>query len=428
MIETEKLELKEIVTDDIYKSVIAFANNGGGTVIIGISDSGEVKPPIDIDNEYTRLTNGIRDAISPDVTIFTRFTLEERGTIRIDISEGVYKPYYLKSKGLKPSGVYIRQGASSVPASPEQIRLMIKNADGDQFEDMRSLEQDLTFDECSKVFKANNIPFGEDKFAVLGIKNQVQNQYTNLALLLSEQCTHTIKAAVFADEQNTVFSDRKEFNGSVLRQANETFDYLMLCNKNRSVINGLARQDFWDYPVDALREGLLNAIIHRDYSFSGSIIINVNDKQIEIISIGGLLPGLEPDDIKNGISQLRNRKLAEVFHRLKFIEAYGTGIRRIFALYKDCTEKPDISITHNSFKLTLPNMNAFIETPAIGKQEKAVLDYLTANKSATKEELQNILGVKRTRLFNLTKHMSDNGLIKIIGRGEGKRFVAADMV
>jgi ATP-dependent DNA helicase RecG len=427
MNETEKLELKEIVTDDIYKSVIAFANNGGGTVIVGISDSGEVKPPVNIDNEYTRLTNGIRDAISPDVTIFTRFTLEERGTIRIDISEGVYKPYYLKSKGLKPSGVYIRQGASSVPASPEQIRLMIKNADGDQFEDMRSLEQDLTFDECSKIFKSNNIPFGEDKFAVLGIKNKVQNQFTNLALLLSEQCTHTIKVAVFADEQNTVFNDRKEFGGSVLRQAAESFDYLMLCNKNRSVINGLARQDFWDYPVDALREGLLNAIIHRDYSFSGSIIINVNDKQIEIISIGGLLPGLEPDDIKNGISQLRNRKLAEVFHRLKFIEAYGTGIRRIFALYKDCSEKPDISITHNSFKLTLPNMNAYAEHSAINKQEKAVLDYLAANKSGTTDELQNLLGVKRTRLYNLTKHMFDNGLIKIIGRGEGKRFVVADM-
>jgi ATP-dependent DNA helicase RecG len=152
-----------------------------------------------------------------------------------------------------------------------------------------------------------------------------------------------------------------------------------------------------------------------------------NSPPIEIISIGGLLPGLEPDDIKNGISQLRNRKLAEVFHRLKFIEAYGTGIRRIFALYKDCTEKPDISITHNSFKLTLPNMNAYAEHSAINKQEKAVLDYLAANKSATKEDLQNLLGVKRTRLYNLTKHMSDNGLIKIIGRGEGKRFVAADM-
>jgi ATP-dependent DNA helicase RecG len=283
----------------------------------------------------------------------------------------------------------------------------------------------LTFDECAKVFKANNIPFGEDKFAVLGIENQVQNQFTNLALLLSEQCTHTIKVAVFADEQNTVFSDRKEFSCSVLRQAAEAFDYLMLCNKNRSVINGLARQDFWDYPVDALREGLLNAIIHRDYSFSGSIIINVNDKQIEIISIGGLLPGLEPDDIKNGISQLRNRKLAEVFHRLKFIESYGTGIRRIFALYKDCPEKPDISITHNSFKLTLPNMSVHAEPSAIGKQEKAVLDYLAANKNATKEDLQNLLGVKRTRFYNLAKQMSDNGLIKIIGRGEGKRFVAA---
>ena len=124
------------------------------------------------------------------------------------------------------------------------------------------------------------------------------------------------------------------------------------------MINGLTRKDFWDYPKDALREGLLNSIIHRDYSYSGSVIINVNDKQMEFISIGGLLPGLSQADIMNGISQLRNRKLAEVFHRLNFIEAYGTGIRRIFALYGECHQKPEIVVAPNSFKLVLPNMNA----------------------------------------------------------------------
>ena len=425
MIETEKLELKEIVSEEIYKGVVAFANGGGGTILVGINKQGELRPLGDIDKEYTRLTNGIRDAIAPDVTMFVKYTLEERGTIRVEIAEGSYKPYYLKSKGLKPSGVYIRQGVSSAPASLEQIRQMIKNADGDLFEEMRSLEQELTFSGCSRVFAENNTEFGEDKYNVLGLRNNVQNQYTNLALVLSDQCTHTIKAAVFSDEQNTIFRDRKEFSGSVLKQAEDTFAYLQLCNQNRSVIDGLIRRDYWDYPKDAVREALLNAIIHRDYGFSGSIIININDVNTEFISIGGLLPGLSPLDILNGISQLRNRRLAEVFHRLNFIESYGTGIRRIYALYHECEQKPDISVTPNSFKLTLPNMNntQSENKNEINGQAKSVLDFIVAHGEAAEGDIQKLLGVKRTRAYTLTRQMVDAGLIGIVGRGKGKKYV-----
>ena len=425
MIETEKLEFKEIVTDEIYKGVIAFANDGGGTILVGVNKEGEIVSLADVDGEYTRLTNGIRDAISPDVTMFIKYTLEDNRTIRVEIAEGSYKPYYLKSKGLKPSGVYIRQGASSVPASQEQIRQMIKNADGDQYEEMRSLEQDLTFTECSRVFEENGVSFGSDKYNALGIRGLAQSQYTNLSRLLSDQCAHTVKVAVFADEQNTIFRDRKEFSGSTLKQAQDTFDYLQLNNKNRSVIDGLARKDYWDYPKDAVREALLNAIIHRDYAYSGSIIINVNDGFMEFVSIGGLLPGLSPADIRNGISQLRNRRLADVFHRLNFIEAYGTGIRRIFALYGDCVAKPDIAATPNSFKLTLPNMNAVGKegAPKLNGQAKIVLDHLAEHEAVSEEDLRLLLGVKRTRAYTLAKQLTDAGMIKILGRGAGKRYV-----
>jgi ATP-dependent DNA helicase RecG len=425
--ETEKLEFKSVATDEIYKEVIAFANTDGGTLLIGINNDGEASPLLDFDDTYTRITNGIRDAIAPDVTIFVKYTLEDNQIIRVEIGEGSYKPYYLKSKGLKPSGVYVRQGTSSVQASPEQIRQMIKNADGDVFEDLRSLEQELTFRACTKTFTEHKIEFGEDKYNVLGIRNHTQQLYTNLGLLLSDQCTHTVKVAVFADEQNTIFRDRKEFTGSVPEQLEETFDYLQLCNKNRSVIDGLTRQDYWDYPKDAMREALLNALIHRDYGFSGSIIINVNDNRIEFISIGGLLPGITTEDIRNGISQLRNKKLAEVFLRLNFIEAYGTGIRRIFALYEHCPVSPTIDVTPNSFKLTLPNMNAIngettSQNSVITSQMQNLLDFLQTHGEATDAEVQNLLEIKRTRSFTLLKQMADMGLIKIAGRGGNRRI------
>ena len=425
--ENEKIEFKSNILGDIYKEVIAFANTDGGTVYIGINDDGEIAPPHDVDDVYTRVTNGIRDAIAPDVTIFVKYTLEARQVVRIDINEGSFKPYYLKSKGIKPSGVYVRQGASSVQASPEQIRQMIKNADGDVFEDLRSLEQGLSFDYCLKVFAKSHVEFSQDKYNILGIRSHAGQLYTNLGWLLSDQCTHSIKVAVFADGQNTVFRDRKEFTGSVLSQLEETFDYLQLCNKNHSVIEGLTRKDYWDYPQYAIREALLNALIHRDYGFSGSIIINVNDRQMEFISIGGLLPGISTADIMNGISQLRNENLARVFQRLNFIETYGTGIRRIFALYAACPEPVTIDVTPNSFKISLPNMNNVentvdpIKTP-VTSQMRVMIEHLKEHGEISNEDVQAILGIKRTRAFNLIKQMSEADLVKIVGRGKDRRI------
>ena len=427
--ETEKIEFKSNILGDVYKEVIAFANTDGGTLHIGIDNDGEAAPLLDVDDTYTRITNGIRDAIAPDVTIFEKYALADNKIIHIEIGEGSYKPYYLKSKGMKPSGVYVRQGSSSVQASPEQIRQMIKNADGDIFVELRSLEQELTFNFCTETFTKNNVEFSQDKYNILGIRNHTQQLYTNLGWLLSDQCTHSVKVAVFADEQNTIFRDRKEFTGSVLKQLEETFDYLQLCNKNQSVIDGLVRKDYWDYPSDAVREALLNALQHRDYGFSGSIIINVNDKQMEFISIGGLLPGISTEDIRNGISQSRNENLAKIFQRLNFIETYGTGIRRIFKLYEDCPVPVTIDVTPNSFKITLPNMNAAKgnSVPSIKNsltpQMQILLDYLKEHEEISDEEVQALLGVKRTRAFNLTKQMSDAGLLMIIGRGKNRRFI-----
>lgn len=435
--EKENIEFKSQIIEGLYKEVVAFANTDGGLIYIGVDDQGKVAGIDHIDDTYTRITNGIRDAIQPDVTMFIRYILQDDGVIRIEVSEGGYKPYYLKSKGLKPSGVFVRQGASSVPASPAQIRKMLKEADGDIFENMRSIQQDLTFSEASAAFARYNIVFSEDKYAALGIKTLQSGQYTNLAWILADQCQHTIKVAIFGDNSNTLFKDTKEFSGSIFRQLDSTYSYLRLCNRTASIFDGLERIEKPDYPQEALREALLNALVHRDYGFSGSIIINVNDSYMEFISLGGLLPGLTKEDICSGISQPRNRNLAEIFHRLKLIESYGTGIRRIYHLYRDCTMQPRIEVTPNTFKLILPNMNqaadsniSFPSTPApraelqqtVTPQMKRILDYLTKYGEMNDEDTQELLNVKRTRAYVLMRRLIDAGLIERIGRGAAKRY------
>ena len=424
--ENENTEFKSALTGDIYKEVIAFANNGGGVIYIGVDDNGNEIGVADVDETYTRLTNGIRDAISPDVTVFCKYSLNENNVIKIEISEGARKPYYLKSKGIKPSGVYVRQGASSVPASEDQIRLMIKMSDGDSFEGIRSLNQELTFVSAKQAFEKYGVEFSENKYRVLGITTDSNDLYTNLGLLLSDQCKHSIKAAVFADEDNTSFLDSKEFTGSILRQLDDAYSYLMLNNRNNAEFKGLERVEHYSYPQEALREALLNALVHRDYAFSGSIIININESQIEFISLGGLLPGLSAEDIQNGISQPRNPKLAEVFHRLRLIESYGTGIRRIFTLYRDCEKKPEIIVTPNTFKLILPNRNYYStdksEEKALNDQQRTILQHIERNGAITEETVQKLLGVKRTRAYVILKEMRDSGLIVVQGRGQNKKY------
>ena len=400
--ETENIEFKSQFTEEIYKEVIAFANTDGGVVYVGIDNDGNAVGLTDVDKEYTRITNGIRDVIMPDVTMFVRFTVQDNKVVRITVSEGTNKPYYLKGKGLKPS-------------------------DGDTFEENRSLKQELTFEAAQRAFNLYGVEFNPGKYRSLGITQKKDGIYTNLALILSDQCAHTTKIAVFSDEACTVFRDSKEFGGSVFKQFENTVNYLALCNKTSSVIKGVVRTDKQDYPEEAIREALLNAIVHRDYSFSGSIIINVTDHKMEFISLGGLLAGLSPDDIRSGISQPRNKNLAEVFHRLRLIESYGTGIRRIFNLYADCSEQPQIEVTSNTFKIVLPNMNAVPtaepeRVSAVTPQMQKVLDFIMANGQVTEKEISALLGLKKTRTFTVAKQLRDLGLIKVVGRGENKFY------
>ena len=148
---------------------------------------------------------------------------------------------------------------------------------------------------------------------------------------------------------------------------------------------------------------------------------------MEFISLGGLLPGLSADDICSGISQPRNKNLAEVFHRLRLIESYGTGIRRIYKLYAKCSQQPRIEVTPNTFKIILPNMNTAagsINEPVseLTSQMQRVLDYIKANGQITDKEIGELLGIKKTRIFNIAKQMHELGLIQTVGRGKDKRY------
>lgn len=421
--ESDSIELKSQVIPDICKEVIGFANTNGGTVYIGIEDNGIIVGVDDEDKTMLQLNNMIRDSIKPDITMFVKYEaiiLEDKKVIAIKVQRGTDRPYYLGNKGLKPAGVYVRNGTSTDPASEANIRKMIKETDGDSFENMRSLEQNLSFNATNEQFKKRNIVFNEAKMKSLGLFLK-DGEYSNVAFLLSDQCTATIKTATFNGTDKLNFQDRKEYSGSLFDQMENVYQYLEMRNKKRASFNGLYRIDTLDYPLDALREALLNCLVHRDYSFSASTLISVYDDRIEFVSIGGLPDGINLDDILLGISACRNPKLAAIFYRLELIEAYGTGIPKIMSSYKDTGFEPKIEVTNNAFKITLPNLNYSIDEQT-ETEDNRIVAFIDKNGFITRKDVEELLGISQTSANRILKDMVDKSVLYRIGNGKSIKY------
>ena len=314
----------------------------------------------------------MHDAIKLDLTMFLHYeTLEEDGkkVVAVSIQRGTERPYYIAKKGLRPEGVYVRQGYSSVPATDSAIRQMIKETDGDHFEEMRSLNQELTFEAAQKEFELRDIEFGSQQMQTLKMIDK-EGIYSNLGLLLSDQCVHTIKVAVFQGKEQEVFKDRREF-----------------------------------------------------------------------VSVGGLVPGMELEDIMVGLSVCRNQNLANVFYRLKLIEAYGTGMRKIIRAYKNQEAQPVIESTKKAFKIILPNINMESEekkilseqitlnkqleekTEKLQNRESEILEYIKMNGDITRADAEELLGISASTTLRILKKMVEDGILLKQGKARNAKYI-----
>ena len=436
MIESSNTEFKREYTENIRKAVVAFANTDGGSIYIGIDDDGTAVGVADVDDVQKRVISLCRDGIQPDVMMFLscdRTVIEDKDVIRLQVQRGTDCPYYLKGKGIRPEGVYVRRGSVSLPASEAQIRKMIREAGDFHYEQERSLEQELTFKEAERFLQEAGISFGEAERRSLRIVSS-DGLYTNLGLLLSDQCQHTVKVAVFSGKKQVVFRDRREFSGSLLLQVNKLIEYLDFHNALHSEIRGMKRLDSRDYPVESLREAIFNAFVHRDYGFSGSILVSVYEDRIEILSLGGLAEGVTYRDMMLGVSIPRNPKLAEIFYRLHYIEAFGTGVRRILSDYAESEEKPQFLISDNAVKVILPNIHAEWELPVVSgdfvqdeNQEYISVDegvcQLIAAGLDSRKKLQSELGFSLTKTVNILRKLLDEGRIQRVGNGKNTRYL-----
>lgn len=428
--EDQKTELKVELTKDIKKEIVAFANTNDGTIYIGIDDNGKIIGLKQAEKNLEALSGMIREGIKSDLTLYTKIyieRIENKDIIIVKVSEAPNKPYYLSDKGLKSSGVYLRHGNVSVQANEEVIKKLLIESNSNTFENNVSKVQDLHFEYLKNIFNSHNIEIDNSKFKTLNIIN-LNGEYTNLGLLLSDECPYSIKCAIFNGNSKLEFRDRKEFAGSVLKQVNDTFEYLDLYNKTKGKIVGLERIDTKDYPEYALRESLLNAVIHRDYNFTGSILVSLFDDRFEITSLGGLVKGISMEDLYNGVSESRNPNLANIFYRLKYVESFGTGIGRIMESYKEYDKEPLISNTQNTFKVTLYNVNYVDKNnikilPTNLTQKEQIIEYLKKNNKINRLIVESLLDVSKTRANDILNKMINDNILIQNGTGKNTYYV-----
>jgi ATP-dependent DNA helicase RecG len=211
----------------------------------------------------------------------------------------------------------------------------------------------------------------------------------------------------------------------LFKQLNEAYGFIDIHNPIGATFNKLLRIDTRDYPEDAVREALLNAVVHREYAMSGSILVKLFPDGMEFISIGGLMRGIELADIMSGYSICRNDRLAKVFYRLQLIEAYGTGMPKIFESYQGSGVTPKIEVTPNVFKITLPNIRAAASNPKTQHlaSDERVLALARERGAIDRKDVEGFLGITQTPAGQLLKKLVEAGSLVKTGNGKNIRYL-----
>jgi ATP-dependent DNA helicase RecG len=427
MLENQTIEFKREYNTKVKNTMLAFLNTDGGTLYLGIDNDGSIYGVEgDIDLEARRVASSFRDAVRPDPSGYFKVEpekLEGKDIIVINVERGTAIPYCYAAYGLVPQGVYVRVGSNTVMATREHIRQMIKDNGTGQFLSELSIDQNLTFEYADKIFTEKDVKFGKEQKQSLGLIRP-DGRYTNLALVLSDQCPYTTKAAIFEGLNKEKFKDRKEFTGSLFKQIEDVHAYLHVFNRVRSTFEGVYRIDHPDYPDIAIREAFLNALIHRDYYLEGSVLVSMFDDRLEFMSLGGIMPGVTHDLMLAGVSVTRNEKLAQIFYRLNIIEAFGTGIPRIYGVYEKSPVQPAIPVVDGGFLIRIPNMNHNLRPEENnGKFETNEQRLLTVftDASFNKEEAAGLLGMTVSGAYKLLQRMTEQGLL--VARKQGRQWM-----
>ena len=415
MRETRTLEFKETITNTFLKTVSAFSNYDGGTILFGVDDDGNIKGLPDVKQACLDIENKINDSITPQPD----YTLEVQNndqTIKLTVKSGLQKPYLYKSKAYK------RNDTATIEVDTLEFSRLVLDGKNIRFEELPCKDQELSFEilhrKLKEIVRIEN--FDKDTLKTLNLYDDV-NGFNNAAGLLADKNHFPGIDIVKFGENISIIQKRSTFENisilEVYEKAIEVFrDYYQY-----EVIQGADRKKMEKIPEAAFREAIANALIHRVWDVDSQIRVSMFDDRIEIVSPGGLPSGITEEEYLSGkLSVLRNRNLANVFYRLGFVEIFGMGITRIKQLYAEALIKPDFEVSENAIKIVLP---IFEKNADLTKDEIIIYKLLSKTMLKSISEVAPYVPFGKSKTTKLLKEMCQKGVITVEGKGKGTKYI-----
>ena len=438
--ESETLEFKEKFDDRTVESAVAFANAKGGMILIGVSDKGAVTG-VDIGKEtLAKWANQVSDKTEPQlIPEIEVLEFEGKQVVAVNVPEYPIKPVSVRGRCFK------RVNNSNRSMNAQEIAEMHLQSTGmswDRFpaagETLESLDLEKVRNYIRKARAVGRKGFGEaeerNPIQVLEkMKLVMEGKPTWAAgLLFCKEGRRFLSQAVVhcgRFKNQTLVIDDRLIEGPLFEQIEEAMDFVRKNTNVKFVMTGKPeREEVWDYPLEAVREAVINAVCHRDYTIMSHIEIRIYDDELIVWSPGGLPLGLTMEDLfKPHASKLRNKGIAEVFFDTKIIEQWGSGIEKIQKYCKEAGVLEPVFEEYQGFRVIFKKgilNEEYLRNIGLNARQIEAFFYVKEKGQITNKEYQELCNVKDRLATKELKDLVNKDVFKKIGTtGKGTYYI-----
>jgi len=428
--EGKTLEFKRDLSSpgSALRTVVAFANSAGGRLVIGVEDRSRavigVKAPLDLEE---RLANLIADSIEPRLVPEIEVVPWRKTQVVVaTVHPSGTRPHHLKADG-PARGTYVRLGSTNREADVALIAELARRTSTETFDEQPVPElnsEAIDFAAASQCF-AERRSLRRQDLEALGMVSRHQGRMVptvgGLLLFGRERLARYpdawIQVGRFAGTDRTELIDRADLTDYPVAALEQAVSFVERNTRLSMSIGRLRRRDAPAVPPAALREALVNAVVHADYAQRGAPIrVAVFEDRVEVENPGILLPGLTIEELRDGLSRVRNRVLARVFNELGLIEQWGTGVRRMIeACTRTGLAEPEFTEVGLRFRVV-------IRTKAIGPAtvdatEQGIVDYIAKGEGRSTAAVAKHVGLSTRATQHRLAALEQRGVIAVVGSG-----------
>ncbi len=431
VVEDIRNEFKVKLTDDLEKEVISFLNSSGGNIYIGVNDKGEV---VGIKGNIDLLQRTIKDRIRNNIVpstlgLYDVLVLEEgdKKYIKIIVAKGVDDPYYIRGMGLTPDSSFIRVGSSVQSMPYDMINNRVNKKMRPSLRNIVSPRQDLTFSQLKIYYEEKGFTINNNFLKQLDLYTD-DGKFNYNAYLLADNNNISIRFGKYAGTNAVDLIENEDFgNCSIVKATNNILNKIEIENRTFTKIDYPERKEIKMYDFKAVREAVVNAIVHNDWSNEYAPKFEMFSDKLVISSNGGIQPSITESEFLEGYSLPKNKELMKVFNDLDLVEQMGTGIIRILQSYdKSCFE-----FFPNFIRVTFPfNENKFMtekqnntKSNNLTETQESIMRLMINSPIITQEAISRKLDTNIRTIQRNIKTLIDMGLIERIGANKKGKWI-----